>query len=102
MDNFDDENYGGEDDFGNLLRYALMNEELFPEKTKDLIKAHIWQFVDLDDYDTRKYHKRSGGSKKKAIAAKQNPWILHVKKVAKKYNMKYGDALKIASQSYRR
>jgi len=38
--------------------------------------------------------------KRKAGAA-QSPWIAHVKEVAKSKGIKYGDALKIAKESYK-
>ena len=42
--------------------------------------------------------KIKGGSIKQKANAKTNPWIAHVKKVAKDKGIKYNDALKIASK----
>lgn len=42
-----------------------------------------------------------GPSAKSKAAAKANPWIAHVKKVAAEKGIKYNEALKIAKQSYK-
>lgn len=43
-----------------------------------------------------------GGMKVKRKRKGANPWISHVKKVAKEKGIKYGEALKIASKTYKK
>jgi hypothetical protein len=44
--------------------------------------------------------RHTGGALKLAGQGSNNPWIAHVRKVAKDQGLKYNDALKVASQSY--
>ena len=58
---------------------------------------------------TRRAARRAGrraasrkASKKASRGKKTSPWIAHVKSVAKKEGIPYGDALKIASKTYKK
>lgn len=55
----------------------------------------------LMDYDGGAMSGGKGKSAKSKKAAKHNPWIAHVKKVAAEKGIKYNEALKIAKQSYK-
>ena len=54
-------------------------------------KAHMKE-------DTKKRGKKTTMKKTK----KKGGWIAHVKKVAKQKGIKYGEALKVASKSYKK
>ncbi len=51
------------------------------------------------------YHENEHGSgfyyRKRPSSTKINPWIQHVKQVQQHYGCSYGEALKLASQSYK-
>ena len=49
---------------------------------------------------SQKTHKTTKSQKTHKAKKGDSPWIAHVKKVAKDNNMKFGDALKIASETY--